>query len=66
MTVLKQRLREEQERRAQDIETIRKMRGEFLHPPMPKKSARELYREMLKQAGQVCSENDPQFSRYHG
>jgi hypothetical protein len=66
MSVLKQRVKEEHERLAQDIETVRKMREDLLHPPpppTPKKPARELYREMLKEAGQLWDKDDPQFSR---
>jgi hypothetical protein len=44
------------------------MLEKFLHPPtppMPKKSARKLSREILKQTGQLCSENDLQSSQCH-
>jgi hypothetical protein len=68
MDLLKQRVKEEQDRIDIDIETIRKMRENLLHPPVPpqpKKSAREKYREMLKEAGQIFDDDDPQFSRCH-
>jgi hypothetical protein len=65
MDVLKQRVKEEQERLAINIETVRKMRDNLLHPPPPPprtKSAREKYREMLKEAGQILDSDNPQFS----
>lgn len=73
LDLFKAAVQEEQQRLTADIETLRRMREELLHPPEPpkkKKSPQELYYEMLREAGQYvddeervavtgCSANDP-------
>jgi hypothetical protein len=61
LELFRQRIRNEQARVQQDIETIRKMREDLLRPPpqSPKKSARQQYLDLLREAGQVASDDEP-------
>jgi multidrug efflux pump subunit AcrA (membrane-fusion protein) len=61
LAVLRQRIKEEQELLERDLERLRKMREDLLHPPppvSPKKTPREAYRELLREAGQIPEDSD--------
>lgn len=61
--LLRQMIKEEQERLNNDVETLRRMREELMNPPPPppspkKKSPRDLYLQLLKEAGQYADDDD--------
>lgn len=61
LEIFKAAVQEEQERLTADIETLRRLREELLHPPEPpkkKKTPKELYYEMLRDAGQYVDDNE--------
>ena len=56
-------IKQEQKRLNDDVETLRRMREELMHPPPAppspkKKSPKEMYLEMLKEAGQHVDDDD--------
>lgn len=61
LEIFKAAVQEEQDRLAADIETLRRLREELLHPPEPpkkKKTPKELYYEMLRDAGQYVDDDE--------
>jgi hypothetical protein len=60
LALLRQRIKDEQTRVQQDINTIRKMRQDLLRQPQsPQKTVRQQYVELLRDAGHAASDDEP-------